>query len=97
MKADEKRIAGLADDSMSDSVRETDLPMIRAGLLSLTCCYVGSKRHSIWVDPHPDALRYLRKYGRLTPAHRRTLRETVKGRVRSTDIKMARESIETKY
>ena len=100
MKADEKRILGLAEGTQSDDVRESDIPLVRAGLLSLTSCYVedgGLKRNWMWVDPHPDALRYMNKHKRLTPAHSRTLRDTVKGKIRQCDVDYARQCIEPKY
>jgi len=93
MRADEKRVLELVDEPASEDIRESDIALVRAGLLTLTTCHVGSKRHSIWLDAHPDAVRYLDKYGRINPARRKMLRASVKGRIRQTDIEHARSLI----
>lgn len=90
MRADERRVRELVDDPASEDIRESDIALVRAGLLTLTACHVGGKRHSIWLDAHPDAVRYLDKYGRINPARRKMLRASVKGKVRPTDIQLAR-------
>lgn len=93
MKADEKRIIELDQNPDADDIRESDIPLVRAGLLHLPSCHVGNKRQAMWVEPHPDALRYMRKHGRLTPQHRLTLRATVAGTIRQKDIEYARSCI----
>lgn len=100
MKSDEKRIMALAEGTQTDDIRESDLPLVRAGLLALSSCYVedgGLKRNWMWVEPHPDALRYMLKNQRLTPAHRRTLRDTVTGKIRQSEVSYARQCIEPQY
>lgn len=93
MKADEKRIMELDKNPDSDEILEGDIALVRAGLLYLPSCHNDKKRVSMWVEPHPDALNYMRKHGRLSPAHRTVLRSTVAGTIRQSDIEYARTCI----
>lgn len=97
MRADEKRIEELLDDTYADALLESDLPLIRAGLLVLnwTEREAGGRCHP-FVTPDPTAAKYFLKEGRLTPAHRRTLKGLAQPVTRS-DFAWAQSHIQPQY
>lgn len=96
MKADEKRIEQLLNNPDNDHLLEEDFPLIRAGLLVLSWTERDEGRCHPFVTPDPTAVKYLQKNGRLTPAHRRTLKELAQKLSRS-DVAWARTHIQPTY
>lgn len=97
MKQDEKRLLQLADHPDRDEVMESDIPIIRSGLINLNWVDRPTEqggRCCPFVTADPQALKYYHKNGRLTPAHRRTLRELTS--VKRSDIDWVREWLKPK-
>lgn len=100
MKKDERRIQELIDYPNRDEIIEDDIPLIRAGLLHLNWTDRPPEqggRVNAFVTPNPQACKYLAKHGRLTPQHRRTLRDLAKKGVTRSDIEWARAHIKPTY
>lgn len=95
MNTNEKRIQQLIEDPSDDRPLETDAPLIRAGLLHLNWTDRPEGRVHPFVTVSPVAATYLEKNGRLTPAHRRTLKELTK--VERGDINWMRERVQPTY
>tara|TARA_B100000287_G_scaffold237299_1_gene223277 strand:+ start:2566 stop:2853 length:288 start_codon:yes stop_codon:yes gene_type:complete len=95
MKADEKRLLQLAEDPNDDDLREEDIPLIRKGILHLNWTDTPSGRIHPFVTVSLQAVRYLQKEGRLTPAHRRVLKDI--GLATNKDIEWAKAQTQTKY
>lgn len=74
MKDDESRLVQLGNNPEDDTMLDTDIPLIKDGLLILSYTTVEDQRKFPFVTPTPQALRYLEARGRLTPADRRVLK-----------------------
>ena len=94
MTKDEKRLTQLIEDPNDDTLLEDDLPLIRGGLLLLNWTDRPEGRCHPFVTASPVAVKYLAK-GKLTPAHRRTLKELACWN--RSDIAWAKEHIEKHY
>jgi hypothetical protein len=97
---EQQRIQELLDYPNRDEIKETDIPLIRAGILFLNWTDRPADqggRCSPFVTPSTQALTYLDKHKRLTPAHRRTLRGLAKKCVRRSDIEWAKTHIQPSY
>ena len=96
IKADERRLAQLISDPDNDDILDEDIPLIRAGILHLNWVDLSEGRCHPFVTASPTAAAYLHKAGKLTTAHRKTLRGLAKG-VRAADIAWARTHIQPKF
>lgn len=100
MKEDEKRIRHLVDNPERDEILEKDISLIRAGLLNLNWTERPAEqggRCFPFVTADKQAVTYLNKNGKLTPAHRRTLRDLAKQCVKRSDIEWAKTHIQPTY
>jgi hypothetical protein len=95
MKADEKRLLQLVDDPNADNFLEEDIPLIRKGILHLNWTNTPRGRIHPFVTVSLQAVRYFQKEGRLTPAHRRTLKDLAL--VTNKDIEWAKTQKQSKY
>jgi len=97
---DEKRIQQLIDNPERDTILESDIPLIRAGLLDLNWTDRPADqggRVGPFITAGSQAAKYLQKYGRLNPANRRTLRGLADKAVRLSDIEWAKAHIQPSY
>ncbi len=95
MKADEQRLQQLIDTPDRDALLETDIPLIRAGLLHLNWTDRPEGRVHPFVTASPVATKYFGANQRLTPAHRRTLRDLAE--VKAGDVAWAKDNILPQY
>lgn len=95
MKADERRLNELIDDPWADDYKDGDGKLLRAGLLLLNWTDRPEGRCHPFVTAAPQAVKYFTKHNRLTPEHRRTLRELAK--VSKTDIEWVKTYSQPKY
>lgn len=95
MKADEKRLLQLIEDPNEDTLLEEDIPLIRNGILYLNWTDTSEGRAHPFVTASLQAYRFFKKGGRLTPAHRRTLKDLALATPK--DIEWAKTQIPTDY
>ena len=96
MDATEQRIAQLDAVSYTDDMMlESDIPLVRKGVLLLNWCDRAEGRAHPFVTASPRAVSLIQTHGRLTPADRRNISESSK--VLRSDIDWARKYIETKH
>lgn len=95
MTKDEKRLHHLISDPDDDAILEEDIALLRAGILHLNWTDTPEGRLHPFVTSSPVAAKYLERHGRLSPAHRRTLRELAN--ITRKDVEWAKENIQHRY